>query len=203
MATEPKPIHRLEESLINRIAAGEIIHRPANALKELLENALDAGATQIKITVKDGGLKLLQIVDNGSGIRRADLPLLAARFCTSKLSTFSDLSKLQTYGFRGEALASISHVAHLNVVTKTRDESCAWRASYADGILAPPKPGTSEEPKPCAGNDGTTITVEDLFYNTPLRLRALKSPSDEYARILDVVQRYAIHNPTVLFLCKK
>ncbi|EJT99224.1 hypothetical protein DACRYDRAFT_109945 [Dacryopinax primogenitus] len=197
-AVDPKPIHRLEESLINRIAAGEIIHRPANALKELLENALDAGATQIKITAKDGGLKLLQIVDNGSGIRRADLPLLAARFCTSKLSTFSDLSKLQTYGFRGEALASISHVAHLNVVTKTREDSCAWRASYSDGLLAPAKAGTSADPKPCAGNDGTTIAVEDIFYNIPLGLRALKSPSDEYARILDVVQRYAIQPKRLL-----
>lgn len=200
---EPRPIHRLQESVINRIAAGEIIHRPASALKELLENCLDAGATSIRVTIKDGGMKLLQIQDNGCGIKKADLPILAHRFTTSKLSKFSDLSHLTTYGFRGEALASISHVANLTVVTKTKKDTCAWKAVYVDGEMVPGPKGSNADPKPCAGNDGTTITVENLFYNVPARLSALRSSSEEYARILDVVTRYAIHNAGVSFLCKK
>ncbi|KAE9391066.1 DNA mismatch repair protein MutL [Gymnopus androsaceus JB14] len=199
----PAPIRRLQESLINRIAAGEIIHRPASALKELLENSLDAGATSIRVTVKDGGLKYLQIQDNGCGIRKSDLPILAERFTTSKLSTFSDLSRLTTYGFRGEALASISHVAHLSVTTKTRTTTCAYKAHYSDGKLVPAQPGQTEEPKPCAGNDGTSITIENLFFNTPTRLAALRNTSEEYSRILDVMNKYAIHNPSVAFTCKK
>ncbi|KAL1741295.1 hypothetical protein HDZ31DRAFT_84907 [Schizophyllum fasciatum] len=200
---EPQPIRRLDENLINRIAAGEIIHRPASALKELLENSLDAGATWIRVTVKDGGMKLLQIQDNGCGIRKTDLPILAERFTTSKLSTYSDLSRIQTYGFRGEALASMSHVSRLSVVSKTKGDNCAWKAHYADGTLAPAKPGQTAEPKPCAGNNGTTITIEDLFYNTPTRLSALRSASEEYARILDVMTKYSVHNPFVSFVCKK
>ncbi|KIY48464.1 DNA mismatch repair protein MutL [Fistulina hepatica ATCC 64428] len=202
MAT-PSHIRRLDEALINRIAAGEIIHRPASALKELIENSLDAGATSIRVTVKDGGMKLLQIQDNGCGIRKTDLPILAERFTTSKLSSFSDLSSIATYGFRGEALASMSHVSNLSVITKTRDDSCAWKAIYSDGSLVPAKPGTSAEPRPCAGNDGTTITIENLFFNTPTRLSALRSASEEYARILDVVTKYAVHNSKVSFVCKK
>ncbi|KAH9974153.1 DNA mismatch repair protein MutL [Lactifluus volemus] len=200
---EPKPIRRLQDSVINRIAAGEIIHRPASALKELLENCLDAGATSIRVTVKEGGMKLLQIQDNGCGIKKSDLSILAHRFTTSKLSKFSDLSHLTTYGFRGEALASISHVANLTVVTKTRKDSCAWKAIYADGEMTAAQKGSSADPKPCAGNDGTIVTVENLFYNVPARLSALRSSSEEYARILDVVTKYAIHNAGVSFLCKK
>ncbi|KAI0315575.1 hypothetical protein OF83DRAFT_1277223 [Amylostereum chailletii] len=200
---EPKPIRKLDKNLINRIAAGEIIHRPASALKELIENCLDAGATSIRVTVKEGGLKLLQIQDNGCGIKKSDLPILAQRFTTYKLSTFSDLSQLTTYGFRGEALASISHVANLTVVTKTQKDSCAWKACYVDGELAPVKPGQTPDPKPFAGVDGTTITVENLFYNTPTRLSALRSSSEEYARILDVITKYSVHNAGVSFTCKK
>ncbi|TFK22374.1 DNA binding protein [Coprinopsis marcescibilis] len=203
IATEPRPIKKLDKTLINRIAAGEIIHRPASALKELIENSLDAGSTSIKVTVRDGGLKLLQIQDNGCGIRKSDLPILAERFTTSKLSTFSDLARIATYGFRGEALASISHVARLSVVTKTKNDACAWKAYYVDGALSSNKPGRSPEPEPCAGNDGTTIIVENLFYNTPTRLSALRNNSDEYAKILDVMTKYAVHNPKISFLCKK
>ncbi|SCZ97076.1 BZ3500_MvSof-1268-A1-R1_Chr4-2g06975 [Microbotryum saponariae] len=209
----PKVITKLAEDVVNRIAAGEvmaelvvpqIIQRPANALKELIENALDAGSTSIRITVKDGGIKLLQIQDNGSGIRKADLPILCERFTTSKLKAFDDLSRLGTYGFRGEALASISHVAHISVTTKTRDDACAWKASYSDGVMIPVKAGaTSNEPVPCAGNDGTLIVVEDLFYNVPMRLKALRSSSDEYLHIVAVVLQYSIHNAGVAMVCKK
>ncbi|KAL9940711.1 hypothetical protein V8E36_000199 [Tilletia maclaganii] len=203
---ELKPIRALDQAVVNQIAAGEIIQRPANALKELIENSLDAGSTTIKVTLKEGGLKVLQVQDNGSGVRPEDLPLLCQRFATSKLRDFSDLSNMSTFGFRGEALASLSYVcASMAVVSKTRAESCAYKASYLNGVLTPAKPGQTSAPRPCAGTDGTTITTESLFYNTPMRLRALRNATDEYNRCLDVVSKYAVHygGRGVGFVCKK
>lgn len=189
-----------------------------NALKEMLENSIDAGSTSVEILVREGGLKLLQITDNGHGIevrnvimlaaqpdgaQKDDLPILAERFTTSKLKDFDDLRSIGTYGFRGEALASISHIAHLRVTTKTGGSSCAWQAHYQDGKLIPSKPGLPPDPKPCAGRPGTQITVEDLFYNIPNRRRAFRSPSEEYTKILDMVTRYAVHCEHVAFSIKK
>jgi DNA mismatch repair protein MLH1 len=131
------------------------------------------------------------------------LPILCERFTTSKLKAFEDLTSIGTYGFRGEALASISHIAHLKVTTRTKESSCAWEAHYADGKLASPKPGQSAEPKPKAGRQGTQITVEDLFYNIPSRRRAFRSASEEYAKILELVGKYAVHCLGVSFSCKK
>lgn len=136
-------------------------------------------------------------------MKKEDLPILCERFTTSKLQSFEDLSSIGTYGFRGEALASISHIAHLTVTTKTKKSNCAWRAHYDSGRLSPAKPGQSADPKPTAGRQGTQITVEDLFYNVPTRRRAFRSPSEEYNKILDLVGRYAVHCNGVAFSCKK
>ena len=192
----PATIRKLDEVVVNRIAAGEVIQRPANAIKEMLENSIDAGSKSITVTVKGGGLKMLQIQDNGTGIRKDDLAIVAERFTTSKLREFSDLSNIATFGFRGEALASISHVAQLTILTKTRDTPCGFKCSYKDSQMV-------SGPAPVAANQGTTITVEDLFYNVPNRRAALRSPTEEHNKIADVVTKYAIHNSGVGFVLKK
>ncbi|CAH8488072.1 unnamed protein product [Schistosoma turkestanicum] len=182
----PQIIKRLPKEVVNRIAAGEVIQRPVNAIKELLENSIDAGSTMIKITVKDGGLKLIQVQDNGCGIHQADLPILCERFTTSKLKEFSDLSKISTFGFRGEALSSLSHVALVTVTTRTANQSCAYKVKYHAGVA-------ESKPVPCAGNPGTTIVAENLFYNVPIRKSALKNGREELSKVIDVVAQYAIH----------
>lgn len=206
--TETRKIKQLDASVVNKIAAGEIIIQPANALKELLENSIDAKSSMIDILVKEGGLKLLQITDNGKGIHKEDLSLLCERFATSKLSKFEDLESIATYGFRGEALASISHISRLSVITKTQDSQLAYKSYYLNGKLVAPgfRVDTNlnnVEPKPIAGKDGTQIIVEDLFYNVPSRLKSFRSKNDEFAKILDVIGRYAVHTSGVGFSCKK
>ena len=184
-----------------------------NSIYFTLFNSLDAKSTNIEVVVKSGGLKLLRIQDNGTGIRPEDLEIVCERFTTSKLQKFEDLTSISTYGFRGEALSSISHVSHLTILTKTVKDKCAFkwdllinklqfilkiffRACYEDGKLR-------EKPKPFAGNQGTQVTVEDLFYNVPQRKQILKSPTDEYQKIFDIVSKYSIHNSNVGFVLKK
>ena len=193
-----KRIRRLDPTTVNRIAAGEVIQRPSNAIKELLENSIDACSSQITVICKDGGLKLLQITDNGNGIHKQDFSIVCERFTTSKISKFEDLYTVGTFGFRGEALSSISHVSHLSIKSRCRmdSEECGWTAAYVDGKM-------KDSIKPCAGNHGTQITVEDLFYNVPARKKALRNTNEEYHRILDVMQRYSIHYPHISFVCKK
>eukprot|EP00039_Didymoeca_costata_P009529 m.126403 g.126403 ORF g.126403 m.126403 type:complete len:777 (-) comp14516_c0_seq5:121-2451(-) len=199
----PRRIKKLDEAVVNRIAAGEIIQRPANALKEMIENSLDAGAKSISVVVKDGGLKVLQIQDDGCGISLDDFGIVCERFTTSKLEKFEDLQSIATYGFRGEALASISHVAHVFITSRTASSPCAYKAKYSDGVMVPVSKGQPPEPRPSAGNKGTQILVEDLFYNVTTRRKALNSASEEFARVYEVVSRYAIHNAGVAFSLKK
>ncbi|GMQ02116.1 hypothetical protein CsSME_00048503 [Camellia sinensis var. sinensis] len=149
---EPPMIHRLDESVVNRIAAGEVIQRPVSAVKELIENSLDADSTSINVVVKDGGLKLIQVSDDGHGIRYEDLPILCERHTTSKLCKFEDLQSIKSMGFRGEALASMTYVGHVTVTTITKGLLHGYRVSYRDGVM-------EHEPKACAAVKGTQIMV--------------------------------------------
>lgn len=188
-------IERLSQDVINRIAAGEVVQRPSAALKEILENSIDAGSTRIQVLCEDGGLGVLQIIDDGCGIFKDDLPLLCERFATSKLRSFNDLSHVSSFGFRGEALASIAHVARVTVTTMQRGEPHAWIAKYAEGKMIS---GPTVHP----GNPGTSLRVEDMFYNAPVRKSSLGKAAEEYARVLSVVQRYSMCFPHIAFSCR-
>lgn len=183
-------IHLLSEKTINRIAAGEVVERPASAVKELVENAVDAGATQIDVVLKDGGRELIQVQDDGCGMSRDELALAVERHATSKLKD-DDLVNIGSLGFRGEALASIGAVAHLTVTSRTAGDDQAW-AIKVDA-------GRKHEPKPAALNHGTLIEVRDLFYATPARLKFLKTTRTEYGQAADVIKRLAMAHPEVGF----
>ncbi|EJJ30611.1 DNA mismatch repair protein MutL [Rhizobium sp. CF142] len=183
-------IRQLSETLINQIAAGEVIERPASAAKELIENALDAGATRIEIATAGGGKALLRVSDNGSGMDAADLELAVKRHCTSKIS--ETLDDIRTLGFRGEALPSIGSVARLSIASRRRDSAAGNEISVAGGKIV--------HLRPAAGNPGTIVEVRDLFFATPARLKFLKTEKAEAAAITEIVKRMAIAFPGVRFV---
>jgi len=186
MSILPIPrITRLSRQLADQIAAGEVVERPASVMKELLENSLDAAATQINIDVEIGGKRLIQVRDNGFGIHRDDLELALCRHATSKIHSFDDLEGVLSLGFRGEALPSISSVSRLNVQTLLRGENQAWEYDASGGE-------TNHVLKPVALAEGTAVTIRDLFYNTPARRKFLKTDKTEFNHLLNVVQRVAL-----------
>ena len=188
-----RPIQQLPPSLVNRIAAGEVIERPASVVKELIENALDAGASEILIEVEDGGRELIRIIDNGGGIPPEDLALAFASHATSKLLTDDDLFAISTKGFRGEALASIGSVSHARLCSRVADApgDCAYEIHNRGGAIS--------QVQAAAGNTGTTVEVRNLFFNVPARRKFLKGMQTEFGHISEMVLRLALPHPSVAF----
>lgn len=186
------PIQLLPVSLANQIAAGEVIERPASVVKELVENSLDSGADQIIIEIEQGGRRLIRIRDNGSGIPRDELALALSRHATSKITSLADLEAILSLGFRGEALASISSVARLTLTSKPATQATAWEA-WVEGQ------DMRAELAPASHPTGTTVTVEDLFFNTPARRKFMRTDKTEFAHIEEVVKRIALARFDVKF----
>ncbi|MDO4636819.1 MAG: DNA mismatch repair endonuclease MutL [Lautropia sp.] len=189
----PRPIALLPDVLISQIAAGEVIERPASALKELLENALDAGASQIDIRIEEGGLRRLQVTDNGRGIVHTELPLALTRHATSKIASLAELEHVTSLGFRGEALASMAAVSRLTIASRPLAAGHGWKVEAQPGQA----PGPAE---PVALAAGTAIEVIDLFSATPARRKFLKSPATEAAYCLEAIRRVALSHPAVQFI---
>ena len=179
----------LDELTINQIAAGEVIERPASVVKELVENSIDAGATSINIEVKNGGIKQIRIIDNGSGIAKDDLRFAFERHATSKIRAAEDLANVKSMGFRGEALASIAAISHVELITKTENEFTGNKIVLEGGDIL--------EQEEIGAQKGTTITISNLFYNTPVRYKFLKKDYTELGYIEDTVTRIALANPGV------
>src|SRR5580692_6177893 len=183
-------IRLLPPVLVNRIAAGEVIERPAAAVKELVENAIDAGASRIDVSVKEGGQQLIAVTDNGGGMTAEELVLAVERHCTSKLPE-DDLLRIASLGFRGEALPSIGAVSRMRITSRPPDADNAWEIVV--------EAGRKSAPVPAAHPPGTRVEIRDLFYATPARLKFLKTPRTERDQALDVVQRLAMAYPAIAF----
>ncbi len=183
-------INVLPPAVYNKIAAGEVVDRPYSVVKELVENAIDAGATEIKVEIEGGGKRLIRVTDNGSGMGKGDLPLAYSSHATSKLYSADDLFSIRTLGFRGEAIASVAAVSRMEIVSRTQ-EGDAYSLACEGGALG--------EVRPAAGAKGTVVTVEDLFYNVPARLKFLKSDAQEEADIGGVMARFLLSRPQISF----
>ena len=188
---EDRPILRLDQELIGKIAAGEVVESPASAIKELVENSLDAGSTCVTVEIRDGGIAYLRVTDNGRGIRARDVRMAFERHATSKITKSDDLFALQTLGFRGEALATIAAVSKLTLTTKSIHEESGTRAVNEGGEIK----GITEAASP----QGTTIVARELFYNTPVRLKFLKKPTTEASKVAEVIARLILAHPDVSF----
>ncbi|WP_440029035.1 DNA mismatch repair endonuclease MutL [Chromobacterium amazonense] len=189
-----KRIQRLPDHLVNQIAAGEVVERPASALKEMLENSLDAGASKISVDLAQGGIKLIRVTDNGGGIAAEDLPLALDRHATSKIASLDDLESVATLGFRGEGLASVASVSRLTLTSRPHDAEHAHQIIAIDGTLHPVEPA--------AHPHGTSVEVVDLYFNTPARRKFLKSENTEYAHCEATFERIALAHPEVEFLLR-